>query len=69
MRLTEFRDLMVAGFGPLRAASVAADHVFSALDGRTADQALDAGEDPRRVWFAVCDDFDVPEMLRHGLPD
>ena len=69
MRLTEFRDLMVAGFGSLRAASVAADHVLSALGGRTPDQALDAGEDPRRVWYAVCDDFDVPEDLRHGLPD
>jgi hypothetical protein len=60
---------MVAGFGSLRAASVSADHVLSALGGRTPDQALDAGEDPRRVWYAVCDDFDVPETLRHGLPD
>ncbi len=69
MRLTEFRDLMEAGFGPMRAASVAADHVFSALGGRTADEALDAGEDPKRVWYAVCDDFDLPQALRHGLPD
>lgn len=69
MRLTEFRGLMAAHFGPARAASVAADHVFSALGGRTVDRALDAGEDPKRVWFAVCDDFDVPEALRHGLPD
>lgn len=69
MKLTEFRGLMAAQFGPARAASVAADHVFSALGGRTADQSLDAGLDPKRVWFAVCDDFDVPESLRHGLPD
>lgn len=69
MRLTEFRGLMMAQFGPARAASVAADHVFAALGGRTADHALDAGEEPKRVWFAVCDDFDVPESLRHGLPD
>jgi hypothetical protein len=67
--LTEFRGLMVAQFGPARAASVAADHVFSVLGGRTVDQALAAGDDPKRVWFAVCDDFDVPEVLRHGLPD
>jgi hypothetical protein len=60
---------MVAQFGPARAASVAADHVFSVLGGRTVDQALAAGDDPKRVWFAVCDDFDVPEVLRHGLPD
>jgi hypothetical protein len=69
VRLTEFRGLMVAHFGPPRAASVASDHVFAVLGGRTVDQALDAGEDPKRIWFAVCDDFDVPDTLRHGLPD
>ena len=69
MRLTEFRDLMQSQFGPLRAPSVARDHVFSALDGRTADEALAAGEDPKAVWFAVCDDFDVPDSMRYGLPD
>ncbi len=69
MRLTEFRDLMKTQFGPLRAPSVAHDHVFSALDGRTVDEALAAGEDPKAVWSAVCDDFDVPETLRYGLPD
>lgn len=56
-------------FGPHRAASVAHDHVFGALDGRTADEALDEGENPRTVWFAVCDSFDVPDTLRYGLPD
>ncbi len=69
MRLTEFRGLMATHFGPARASSVAADHVFSVLGGRTVDQALDAGEDPKAVWFAVCDDFEVPDVLRHGLPD
>ena len=48
---------------------MASDHVFSALGGRTADEALAAGEDPKVVWFAVCDDFDVPDALRYGLPD
>jgi hypothetical protein len=60
---------MTAQFGQYRAASVAGDHVFSVLGGLTADQALDAGEDPKQVWLAVCADFDVPEQLRHGLPD
>jgi hypothetical protein len=69
VRLTEFRGLMAAQFGPLRASSVAADHVFAVLGGRTVDQALDSGVDPKAVWYAVCDDFDVPEALRHGLPD
>lgn len=69
MRLTEFRSLMQAQFGPLRAPSVARDHVFGALQGRTAEQAISDGEDPRAVWFAVCDDFDVPEKMRYGLAD
>jgi hypothetical protein len=69
VRLTEFRGLMEAQFGPSRAPSVARDHVFSALDGRTADEALRAGEDPKAVWFAVCDAYDIPEALRYGLPD
>jgi len=69
VRNTEFRGLMQAQFGPLRAPSVARDHVFSALAGRTADEALAAGEDPKVIWRAVCDDFDVSDALRYGLPD
>ena len=69
MRFTEFRALMEAQFGPVRARSVAMDHVFSVLGDRTADQALDAGLPVRDVWFAVCDAFDVPDRLRWGLPD
>nr|WP_308426409.1 DUF3046 domain-containing protein [Nakamurella endophytica] len=67
--MTEFRALMRAHFGPHRAASVAHDHVFSALGDHTADEALAAGSDPKVVWRAVCDSFEVPERLRHGLPD
>lgn len=56
-------------FGPVRAPSVAADHVFAALGGRTVSQALDAGIDPKTIWAAVCDTFEVPAELRYGLPD
>jgi hypothetical protein len=69
VRLTEFRALMETHFGPLRAPSVAMDHVFSQFGGRTVDQALAAGYDPKRVWFVVCDVFEVPDRLRYGLPD
>jgi hypothetical protein len=69
VRLTEFRGLMQEQFGPLRAPSVARDHVFGSLQGRTADEALADGVDPKAVWFAVCDDFDVSDSLRYGLPD
>lgn len=69
VRLTEFRALMAAHFGPLRAPSVAKDHVFAALGDRSVDQALEAGISPRKVWVQVCADFDVPPAMHHGLPD
>jgi len=69
MRLTEFRALMTAHFGSHRATSVAADHVFSALGGCTADDAISRGENPKKVWAVVCQTFEVPTVLHHGLPD
>ena len=51
-------------FGPVRAASVARDHVFADLGDRTVEQALEAGIDPRKVWRAVCDVYDVPPVRR-----
>lgn len=60
---------MTAHFGAARAASIAHDHVFSAVGGRTIDTALAGGVDPRTLWLLVCDTFDVPEKLRFGLPD
>lgn len=60
---------MAAHFGPLRAPSVARDHVFAELGDRTADQALEVGISPKRVWAQMCLEFDVPPALRHGLPD
>ena len=64
MRLTHFRDLMESEFGPVRAAAVARDHVFAQLGGRTVEQALEFGIDPREVWKAVCEVYDVPPARR-----
>jgi hypothetical protein len=64
VRLTYFRELMDGEFGPARAAAVARDHVFSELGGRTVEQALEAGIDPRDVWRAVCEAYDVPPKRR-----
>ncbi len=55
---------MRAQFGDSYAASVAKDYVLAGLGGRTADQALAAGENPKTVWRAVCEAFDVPQQLR-----
>jgi len=55
---------MDAQFGSMRAQSVARDHVLGALGGRTAVQAIDAGLPVRRVWLAICEDYDVPAKER-----
>lgn len=51
-------------FGAVRAGSIARDHVFSALGDRSVEQALEAGEEPRDVWRAVCAEFEVPAERR-----
>jgi hypothetical protein len=51
-------------FGSMRAESVARDHVFSALGGRTAVDAIDAGLPVRKVWLAVCEEYEVPPKER-----
>jgi hypothetical protein len=64
VRLTHFRELMADEFGAARAASLAADHVFSELGGRTVNGALEAGLDPKDVWRAVCAALEVPPERR-----
>jgi hypothetical protein len=51
-------------FGSMRAESVARDHVFSSLGGRTAVDAIDAGLPVRKVWLAVCEEYEVPPKER-----
>ena len=64
VRLTHFRQLMADEFGAVRAGSISRDHVFSALEGRTVDEALEQGAEPRDVWRAVCAEFEVPAERR-----
>ena len=55
---------MDAQFGSMRAQSVVHDHVFSAIGGRTAAQAIEAGVPVRKVWLAICEEYDVPARER-----
>jgi hypothetical protein len=64
VRVTEFWDRMRAQFGDTYAQSVAKDYVFDELGDRTIERALADGEDPKVIWRAVSDTFDVPENLR-----
>jgi hypothetical protein len=64
MRITAFRKMMAEEFGEIRADMLAQDHVFSALNNRTVDQALEAGVPTKEIWRAVCDTFEVPPDRR-----
>ncbi len=66
MRLSQFWSLMDDEFGAPYAASLARDHSLGSLGGRTATEAIDAGVSPREIWFALCDDMDVPPERRFG---
>ena len=64
VRLQEFWARMDQLFGSMRASSVARDHVFGQLGGRTAVQAIDEGVPVRTVWLEICKEFDVPPKDR-----
>ena len=64
MRLQEFWARLDRQFGTMRAQSVARDHGFSTLGGRTAVDAIDAGLPVRKVWLAICEAYEVPPKER-----
>jgi hypothetical protein len=64
MRHTSFRHRMAEEFGEVRSEMLAQDHVLSSLGGRTVDEALEAGMDPKQVWLAICEAFEVPAERR-----
>lgn len=64
MRLTEFHDLVRDEFGQIRGDSILVDHVILSLGGKTAVDAIEDGLDPKAVWRALCDEFDVPPQRR-----
>lgn len=66
MRVSEFWTLMDDEFGPGYARSLGRDLALSAMGSRSAQEALEAGTDPKRVWLAVCEAKDVPANRRLG---
>ncbi|MEV6595347.1 DUF3046 domain-containing protein [Actinoplanes sp. NPDC051346] len=53
MRLTDFWQRLEQAFGPAYARSLAADHAFSDLGGRTIDEAIARGVETATIWRAV----------------
>jgi Protein of unknown function (DUF3046) len=64
VRLAVFWEKMQGQFGDVYAASVAKDYVLAGLGNRTVDQALAEGAEPKTVWRAVCEAFEIPENAR-----
>ncbi|WP_314422101.1 DUF3046 domain-containing protein [uncultured Microbacterium sp.] len=65
MRRSEFLRAVDAEFGS-RGSSLVSDLVLTPLGGRTAEEALDAGVQPRDIWLALCVEAEVPLERRHG---
>jgi hypothetical protein len=55
---------MEAALGPAYARAWAGQFVLSELGGRTAQEALDAGEPPKTVWAAVWRALELPAAQR-----
>ncbi|KRE79046.1 DUF3046 domain-containing protein [Arthrobacter sp. Soil764] len=66
MRISEYWRLMDDEFGAGYSRVLSSTLVLASVGGRTADQALASGVDPRKVWLAVCDVQDVPAERRLG---
>ena len=64
MRHSEFWDRMETAMGGAFARHWASTNVMSALGGRTAVEALDAGVPPKQVWRAVHAELELPDRDR-----
>jgi DUF3046 family protein len=53
VRLTDFWSRLEEAFGGAYARSLAADHIFRELDGRTIDEAIAQGVETATIWRAV----------------
>lgn len=64
MRHTEFWNRMDAALGSSYARSWALQVQMGSLEGRTAQEALDAGVPPKQVWAAVWEQLELPAKDR-----
>ncbi|GAB3562947.1 DUF3046 domain-containing protein [Arthrobacter alkaliphilus] len=66
VRISDFWRLMDDEFGAGYSRVLSSSLVLAGVGGRTADEALAAGYNPRDVWLALCDVQDVPPERRLG---
>lgn len=67
MRHSEFWGLVDEVLG-VRGQSLTHDFVLQECGGVTAVAALESGQSPKNVWFALCEAADVPPQLWWGQP-
>ncbi|MEJ5927072.1 DUF3046 domain-containing protein [Corynebacterium sp. H128] len=60
MRLAQFHQLVADEFGPVLGRQHVSSHVLAEY-GATPAQLLEQGVDMRRIWWALCRDFEVPQ--------
>jgi Protein of unknown function (DUF3046) len=66
VRISDFWRLVEDEFGSGYGRTLIRDQVLIGLRHRTGAQALEAGEEPRDVWVALCEEMDVPPDRRWG---
>lgn len=64
MRHTEFWARMEQALGASYARSWASSFVMQELGGRTAQEAIDAGESPKQVWAVVWRTLELPSAQK-----
>ncbi|MFC4556336.1 DUF3046 domain-containing protein [Georgenia faecalis] len=64
MKHSEFWQVVDETFGPAYGRSLAEDLVLPGLSGRSAARAVREGEDPQRVWDAMCTEMELSEAAR-----
>lgn len=62
--MSEFKTMVDDVFGESLGAVLVTEHILFELDNRSATTAIADGLPVRRVWAALCDDFDIAENRR-----
>lgn len=65
MRHRAFRKAVAEEFGDAHSGVLLRDYWIASIGG-TPEEALDRGVSPRQVWEALCIEFDVAPVRRHG---
>ncbi|CAB4571164.1 unannotated protein [freshwater metagenome] len=66
MTLSRFFELVQDEFGEQLAEVILSDTRLDHLADQTPRQLIQAGEDPKAIWLAICDQLNVPADRRQG---